>query len=90
MYGFLNQNQYFYIVWFYFFFFSYSGMQKFHHLLECHATSINSLFNSFLSALSFSNLICQAKSLTIFYRLRKKAVLITLKIKTVWLIKKLF
>ena len=38
-------------------------MQQFHHLLRNHATSINSSFNSFLSALLFSSLICQAKSL---------------------------
>ena len=38
-------------------------MQKFHDLLGCHAIGINSSFNSFLSDLRFSNLICQAKSL---------------------------
>ena len=48
--------------WFYFFFSSFDT-QKFHHLLGCHAISINFSCNSFLSALRFSNLICQAKSL---------------------------
>ena len=48
--------------WFYFFF-SSSAIQKFNHLLGWHATSINSLFISFLNVLLFSNSICQAKSL---------------------------
>ena len=38
-------------------------MHKFHHLLGCHAIGINSL-TLFLTDLRFSNLICQAKSLT--------------------------
>ena len=44
-------------------FLSSSDMQTYHHLQGCQATSINFSFNSFLSALRFSNLICQAKSL---------------------------
>ena len=44
-------------------FFTSSDMQKFHHLLGCHPTGINSsLF--YLSSLRFQNLICQARSLT--------------------------
>ena len=39
-------------------FFSCSDTHQFHHLLGCNATGINSSFNSFLSALCFSNLIC--------------------------------
>ena len=42
-------------------FFSFSDMQKFDHLLVCHAIDINWLLISFLSALHFSNLICPAK-----------------------------
>ena len=61
-------------------FFSSSGMQKFHHLKGCHAIDINSLFHSFLSALHFLNLIC----------LTLKAVLIRLKIRITFVIKKLF
>ena len=49
--------------WFHFFF-SSSDMQKLHHLSGYHPIGINSLVNSFLSALTFSNLICQAKILT--------------------------
>ena len=44
-------------------FFSSSDTHQSHHLLRCHATGINSSFNSFLSALRFSKLICQAKKL---------------------------
>ena len=44
-------------------FFSSSDTHQPHHLLRCHVTGINSSFNSFLSALPFSNLACQAKSL---------------------------
>ena len=47
-------------------FFSSSEMQKFYHLLGCHVIRINSSFNSFLSDLRFSNLICQVKRLAIF------------------------
>ena len=61
-------------------FFSSSGMQKFNHLKGCHAIDINSLFHSFLSALHFLNLIC----------LTLKAVLIRLKIRITFVIKKLF
>ena len=39
-------------------FFSSFDTHKSNYLLGCHATGINSLFNSFLSALRFSNLIC--------------------------------
>ena len=49
------------------FFSSFFRHPKFHHFLECHTTNIDSSFNSFLSALYFSNLICQAKSLTILF-----------------------
>ena len=52
-------------------FFSSSDMHQTHHLLGCHATGINSSYNSFLGALRFSNLICQDK----------KAVLTRKKIK---------
>ena len=45
-------------------FFSSSDTHQSHHLLGCPPTGINSSFNSFLSALRFSNLICQTKSLT--------------------------
>ena len=41
---------------------SYYDTQKFHHLLGCHAISINSSL-LFLSVLRFLNLICKAKSL---------------------------
>ena len=51
--------------WFYFFFLS-SDIQKFHHLLGCHAIGINSSLVFFLTALRFSCLLCQAESLTIF------------------------
>ena len=44
-------------------FFSSSDMHQSHHLLRCHAIGISSSHNSFLRALRFSNLICQAKSL---------------------------
>ena len=56
----------------FYFFFSSSDTKKIHHLLGCHASGINSSFNSFFSALRFSNLIC----------LTKKAVLTREKIKT--------
>ena len=46
--------------WFYFFFRS-SDMQKFHHLLGCHAIGIFTYL--FLSALRVLNLLCQAKGL---------------------------
>ena len=45
-------------------FFSSSDTQKFHHLLGSHTIGINSSFNSFLSALCFSNLICLTKKLS--------------------------
>ena len=45
-------------------FFSSSDTQQSHHLLGCGVTGINSLFNSCLSALHFSNLIYQDKSMT--------------------------
>ena len=51
---------------FFFSFFSSTDMEKFHHLVRYHATSINSSFSLLLRTLRFSNLICQAKSLTIF------------------------
>ena len=44
-------------------FFSSSDTHQPHHLLRCHVTGINSSFNSFLSALRFPNIVCQAKSL---------------------------
>ena len=47
--------------WFYFFF-SSSDMQKFDHLLGCHAIGINSSLIFFFSALDFLNLLCLAKS----------------------------
>ena len=55
---FINQK------WFYFFF-SSSDMHKFHHLVECYVTDINSLL-IFLHALSFLNLLRQAISLRTF------------------------
>ena len=45
-------------------FFSSSNMHQSHNLFGCHAAGMNSSFNSSLSALPFSNLVCQAKSLT--------------------------
>ena len=45
------------------FFFSSSDLHQCYHLLGCQAAVINSLFNYFLSALRFSNLICHAKCL---------------------------
>ena len=59
-------------------FFSSSDTHQSHHLLVCHATGINSSFNSFLSASHFSNLVC----------LIKKAVLTRRKIKRIMLDKK--
>ena len=56
-----------------FLFFSSSDMKKFHHLGGCYATSVNSLFNYFLSTLRFSDLLCQAKSLTIFLQIDKRS-----------------
>ena len=57
------------------FFFSSSDIQKFHHLLGCHANGINSPHLSFFKYFAFFN---------------KKAVLIRLKIKTIRHDKKLF
>ena len=48
------------------FLFSFFDMQRFPHLLWCHPISISSSFNSFLSALRFSNLLWQGKRLKIF------------------------
>ena len=45
-------------------FLSSSDMQKFHHLLGCHAIGINSSLISFLITLRFSNLICLTKKLS--------------------------
>ena len=42
--------------------FSSSDMQKFYYPLGCLAIGINSSFNSFLSLLCFSNLICLTKN----------------------------
>ena len=64
--------------WLYLFFFSSSEMQNFRHLIGCHAIIINYPFNSLLSALHFSNILSQTKSVT-----REK-------IKTTSLTKKLF
>ena len=51
--------------------FSSSAMQIFHHLLGCHAIGII-IHLSFFSALRFSNLLCQAKGLTISLQIDKK------------------
>ena len=45
-------------------FLSSSDSHQSHYLLGCHTIDINSLLISFLSALLFSNLVCQTKSLT--------------------------
>ena len=45
----------------------FCGKQQSCHLNGCHTTGINSLFNYFLGVLRFSNLVCQAKSLTYFF-----------------------
>ena len=45
-------------------FFSSFGMQKSNHLLGCHSIGIYTSFNSFLSVLRFSNLICLTKKLS--------------------------
>ena len=71
-------------------------MHQFHHLLECHATGINSSFNSFLGALHFSNLICFDKRAVLTRQkikrniLDKKTVLTRQKIKRNMLDKKAF
>ena len=44
-------------------FFSSSDTLNIHNFLRCYAIDINSSFNLFLSALRFSNLLCQEKSL---------------------------
>ena len=46
-------------------FFSPPDTHQSHHLLECHAKGITSSFNSFLSALRFSNLVCQDKKIVL-------------------------
>ena len=62
-------------------------MHQSHHLLGCHATGITSSFNSFLSALHFSNLVCLIKKAALTREkikrnmLYKKAVLTREKIK---------
>ena len=43
--------------------FSTSDMQKFHHLLGCHAIGINPSLIFFSVLFHFLNLLCQAKSL---------------------------
>ena len=70
-------------------------MHQFHHLLECHATGINSSFNSFLGALLFSNLVCLVKAVLTRQKIKrnmldKKAVLTRQKIERNMLDKKAF